>query len=199
MKKLEKVPRLIRILVIFFVNLIIVFGIFSLVVKPKIEKEVRLKSELQELERKLSQLIGIANRFDEIKREHTELRKAFEDVIRELPESKDIPNLLRTVSNIGAESKVKLTKLEPKAMEQKDFYAEFPFEIRFSGPYHNIGYFFDGIRREKRIIHVVNFSLEAKTPASQALMLEGLCTAKTYVYTGEKPKEQKKSETSQRR
>jgi len=108
-----------------------------------------------------------------------------------MPEEKDVPNLLRQVSTLGQEAKLRLKFFEPKPLQAREFYFELPFEIRYTGGYHNVGYFFDGVRKLDRIIHIANFSLESKVVASK-LTLEGTGLAKTYVYTKEMPKEQTK-------
>lgn len=198
LRKIEKVPRIYRVLAILFLDVLVVFALHSQVVKPRIETEKRLSGELQDLERKLESLRNISANIEKFRREYAELKLALENVIKELPETKDVPNILRRVSRLCAESKIKVIYFEPKQPREKEFYQEFPFEMKFSGPYHDIGYFFDGIRREERIIHIVNFSLEGKGPASQPLSLEGSCTAQTYVYIPEKKKEVKKVETQRK-
>lgn len=197
-KNIAKIPRTYRIILILLLNVLIGYAIFSFVIKPKIETEKKLAMELQELERKLQNLNYISSNIERFRKEYAELKMAFEEVIKQLPEIKDVPNLLRSISNLCAETKLKVKYFEPKSPQQKEFYAEFPFELKFVGPYHNIGYFFDGIRREKRIIHIVSFSIEAKGSASEAQSLEASCTAKTYVYSPEKAKEVKKAETSKK-
>lgn len=194
LRRIEKIPRSYRILIILFLNVLIVYGFFTSVIKARIETEKNLFLELQNLERTLDNLNNISKNIERFRKEYAELRVAFEEAMKELPEVKDIPNLLRSVTNLCAESKIKVKYFEPKSSQQKEFYAEFPFEIKFSGPYHNIGYFFDGIRRQKRIIHVVDFVLEAKGASSQPQSLEGSCTAKTYVYSPKEQKEVKKVE-----
>jgi type IV pilus assembly protein PilO len=90
---------------------------------------------------------------------------------------------------VGQEAKLRVKFFEPKQLQAKDFYYELPFELRYTGGYHNAGYFFDGVRKLDRIIHVANFSLESKVVASK-LTMEGTCLAKTYVYSKEMPQEQ---------
>jgi len=88
----------------------------------------------------------------------------------------------------------------PKAVQALDFYSELPFEIRYAAPYHNIGYFFDGMRKMERIVHVTSFSLESKGNADK-VVLEGSCSAKAYVLgkgaTKEGPAEKKKEEKNE--
>ena len=64
-----------------------------------------------------------------------------------MPEEKEVPDLLRQVSLAAQESRTRIKYFAPKEMKAGDFYWELPFEMRYSGPYHSVGYFFDGIRR----------------------------------------------------
>ncbi len=72
----------------------------------------------------------------------------------------------------------------PKESVPREFYLELPFEMKYTGSYHSIGYFFDGIRKLERIIHITSFSLEAKETGPRGI-LEGSCLAKTYVFIKE--------------
>jgi type IV pilus assembly protein PilO len=90
---------------------------------------------------------------------------------------------------------MKITYFEPKTMQNKEFYAELPFSIRYSGPFHNIGYFFDGVRKLERIINISSFTLTSDPKAIPSRMiLNGDCVAKTYVYIKEPPKQDKKGQ-----
>ena len=101
--------------------------------------------------------------------------------MRQMPEEKEVPNLLRQISTTAQGARIKIKYFAPKDVQQADFYAELPFEIKYAGPYHGLGYFFDGIRNMERIVHVTSFSLEAKG-SGQKPVLEGSCLAKTYVF-----------------
>ena len=63
--------------------------------------------------------------------------------------------------------------------------------MRYTGSYHSIGYFFDGIRKLERIIHITSFSLEAKEAgqkrgACRLLPRENLCFYERAVATRER-------------
>jgi type IV pilus assembly protein PilO len=111
--------------------------------------------------------------------------------VLQMPEEKEVPNLLRQVSFNAQETKTRIKYFAPKETQARDFYWELPFEMKFTGPYHNVGYFFDGIRKLERIIHITSFSLEAKE-VGQKVVLEGTCVAKTYVFMKDPAKEKEK-------
>ena len=80
-------------------------------------------------------------------------------------------------------------------MQNKEFYAELPFSVKLSGPFHNVGYFFDGIRKLERIINITSFSISPEqAKVSGKLNLVGECTATTYVYLKQQPKKQEKKD-----
>src|SRR5665647_2145297 len=102
------------------------------------------------------------------------MQELLQDVLKQLPETKDIPNLLRNITNVSEETRLKIKYFEPKEIRNKDFYSELPFEIKFSGPFHNTAFFFDGVRKMDRLVNINSFSLEAKSTSKNAV-LEGSC------------------------
>jgi len=194
-KRIEKVSRVYKLIFFLFINCVIFGLVFYLLIIPQVETKKKLNSDYQNLLKELNKMIAIKNNMEKYRAEYAALQAVLTQVLKQLPESKDIPNILRSVSNVAAETRVKLEKFEPKKVQNKEFYAELPLEIKYSGPYHNLGYFFDGIRRLERIIHITSFTLDAKGPPAK-IVLDGTCTALTYMYLKEAPKkEQAKKET----
>jgi type IV pilus assembly protein PilO len=197
-KKLTKVSRIYKLIFILGINILIFVLLFFFIIKPQFETKKKLLTEYQGIKKDLEKMIAVKNNMEKSRKEYTELQEALKQVLKQLPETKDIPNLLRNVSNVGTETGIKVKYFEPKAMQNKEFYAELPFEIKYSGSYHNIGYFFDGVRKLERIIHIANFSLDSKgTPAK--IVLEGSCLAKTYVYLKEQPKPKKEEKKGEKK
>ncbi len=186
-KKIIRIPKIYKLIIILVLN-IVVFGlIFHFILTPQFETKNKLISEYQTLKKDLDRLVTIKNNMEKYRKEYAQLQEMLRGMLRQLPETKDIPNLLRNVTNVGEETRLKLKFFEPKQLQNKDFYAELPFEIKFSGPYHNVAYFFDGIRRLERIINITSFSLVGTGPMTKT-SIEGVCTARAYVYLKEAPK-----------
>jgi len=189
-KKVSKIKRLYKFLFSVGFNLLIFGLIFYFIINPQLDAKRNKVDEYNKIAQELQKMVFIKNNMAKFRSEHAELKELLEKVLKQLPETKDIPNFLRNIANIGAESRIKITYFEPKGLQPKEFFAELPFVIRFSGPYHHIGYFFDGIRRLDRIISITNFDLniEPKSPPGQVI-LNGECSGKTYVYMKEPPKQ----------
>ena len=195
-RKIIKIPRIYKLIIILVLNIVIFGVIFHFIISPQIETKDKLVSEYQALKKDLDRLVNIKNNMNKYRQEYAQMQELLRSMLRQLPESKDIPNLLRNVTNVGEETRLKLKFFEPKQLQNKEFYAELPFEIKFSGPFHNVAYFFDGIRKLERIINITSFSLVGTGPMTK-MSIEGACTARAYVYLRTPEKASKKDGKSE--
>jgi type IV pilus assembly protein PilO len=167
-------------------NLLVAGVVFYFLLLPQYEEKERLRNQQNELAKELADLATIQQNMKRFRQEYKELQVTLQNALDQLPEKKDVPNILRAVSAAGGETRVKIRYFEPKPTIARDFYAELPVELRYSGAYHNLGHFFDEVRRMQRIVHIPVFSLEAKGPANK-ITIEGSCIAKTFLFVKEQP------------
>jgi type IV pilus assembly protein PilO len=187
------IPRKYRLPLTLLLGVAIAVAGYLLLLKPQFEEKNRLAFEQNKAHQELERLVAFKNNIAGARKEYALLKLSMEEAMRQMPEEKEVPNLLRQVSFTAQESKIRIKYFAPKAIQAADFYSELPFDIRYSAPYHNIGYFFDGIRKLERIVHVTSFSLDSKA-SSGKIILEGTCTAKAYVLPKQTPKEKNKEE-----
>lgn len=192
-KKLPRLSKGQKLFIVIGLNIILFVFLFFFIINPMLDTKKKLANDYQLVRRDLDKMVEIKNNMEKYRQEYAQMQETLGQILRQLPETKDIPNLLRNVSSIGTETRVKVTYFEPGSVQNKDFYGEFPFKFRFVGPFHNIGYFFDGIRRLERVIDVRSFTLVAKG-APPRVFLEGEGSAKSYVYLKEPAKPQVKDE-----
>jgi type IV pilus assembly protein PilO len=194
-KKIAKIKRIYKLLFSIVLNILLFALLYYLVLSPQLETKNKLAQEYNNIKRELDNMIVIKNNMPKFRQEYAQLQELLQQMLKQLPETKDIPNLLRNISSVGTETRLKITYFEPKPVQNKEYYAELPFNIRFIGPFHHIGYFFDGIRKLERIINVTSFSIAPDSKKETGkLNLAGDCTAKTYVYLKQQPKDEKKAE-----
>jgi type IV pilus assembly protein PilO len=182
------IPRKYRLPLTILLGIAIAAAGYFLLLKPQFEEKNRLSFEQNKAHQELERLVALKNNIAGARKEYALLKLTMEEAMRQMPEENEVPNLLRQVSFTAQESKIRIKYFAPKAIQAADFYSELPFDIRYSAPYHNIGYFFDGIRKLERIVHVTSFSLDSKA-SSGKIILEGTCTAKAYVLPKQTPKE----------
>ncbi len=174
------IPKKYQLPLIVLLGVAIIVAGYFLLLKPQYDEKEKLAAEQKKAQEELVRLIAIKNNIEKVRQEYGQLKASLEEAMKQMPEEKDIPNLLRQVSFTAQDSKTKVKYFGPKPIQPANFYSELPFEIRYSAPYHNVGYFFDGIRKLERIVHVTSFSLESKTSTGK-VVLDGTCTAKAYV------------------
>jgi len=186
-KKIEKIPQKYILIVMVVLVLAVLGALYYFVMIPQMETKTKLTKEYNELRAEVSKLKSIQQNIAKHRREYAQMQEALQDVMRQLPESKDIPNLLISVTGVSEETRLKVKQFEPKQMKNKDFYAELPFEIKFQGRFSDLASFLDGVRKLERIISVTDFAIDAKGPPKN-VVLEGSCGANAYVYSKEPAK-----------
>ena len=190
-RRIERIPSIYKTIIVLVIAVLLLVALIYLFAKPQWEESEKLQKEQAQLQQELNNLREIKNNLEKHKREYQQMLAQLDDVLKQLPESKDIPNLLRSVTSVGEETRLKIKYFEPKAIKQKEFYSELPFDIKFNGPFHSVATFFDDVRRMERLVNITSFSLESKGVGKNAI-LEGTCSANAYVYQKERPAAQKK-------
>ncbi len=186
-KKIEKIPAKYKTIIVLVIALIALACLIYFVAKPKWEEMKQLESDYNQKQTQLNALVKMKNNLEKYRKEYAQMQEVLQDILKQLPESKDIPNLLRNITSVSEESRLKIKYFEPKEIKNKEFYSELPFEIKFSGPFSSVASFLDDVRKLERLVNITNFTLEAKgTPRN--VVLEGSCSANAYVYLKEKPK-----------
>ncbi|MEN6615670.1 MAG: type 4a pilus biogenesis protein PilO [Syntrophorhabdus sp.] len=187
-KKIEKIPQK-YILIVMVVLVVVVVGLlYYFLMIPQLEQKARVSKELKDLRGELTKLKDIQKNMAKHRQDYAQMQETLQEVMRQLPESKDIPNLLRSLTGVSEETRLKLVKFEPKQIRNKDFYSEIPFEMKFTGNFGNLASFLDGVRKQERIISISDFTMEAKGPP-HSVMIEGTCNANAYVYSKEPVKQ----------
>ena len=177
-------PKPYRIPLIVLLCVAILVVSYFLVFSDQFREKGRLSQDLARTQQEVARLTVIKDSMPEGRKTYAALQERLQEAIREMPEQKEIPNLLRQVSLTAQGSRTRIKFFAPKEIQPADFYSELPFEIKYSGLYHSLGYFFDGVRHMERLVRVTSFSLEAKG-TGQKVQLEGSCLAKTYVFQKE--------------
>lgn len=191
--KIGKLSKLYRILIFFGICLVLVgpFVYFSYL--PKIDNISKLKKEYKETDTKLAIARAKANELKRYQAKMKAAKKEFTMVVKKLPEKKEIPSLLASISQSGQSAGLNFLLFQPKHEINKGFYAQIPVSIRVEGNYHNVALFFDKVSRLSRIVNIFNVSMNVSKSKSKKKVskLSTSCTAVTYRFKKAKPKKNK--------
>ncbi len=187
MDKIGKLSKLYRLLISLGIIVLFAGPIVYFSYLPKMEKIDKLTEEYKGFEQKLARFTAKARRLRAIQQQYEDAENEFKIVMKALPEKKEIPNLLASISSSGQESGLEFALFEPKPENNKDFYAEIPVAVKVSGSYHNVASFFDKVSRLPRIVNIDNISITAqKQTKKEGLSLSTSCTAITYRFIEKK-------------
>jgi type IV pilus assembly protein PilO len=157
-----------------------------------------LKVELNNLARELNESKAIAKDLQKFKDQVAKLNMELSNALTQLPNEKEIPEILRNIATLGKESSLEFTLFRPKPEEPQQFYANVPIELVVLGSYHNTGIFFDRVSKLPRIINVVNFNMasarDVKGRGDAQILVKTSCLVNTYRFLEKKGEEQKGEE-----
>jgi type IV pilus assembly protein PilO len=148
--------------------------------------EARIRSAQQEqvrLDREYIEKTAIANNLNQFRREKELLEQQLREALAELPEEKNIPDLLQVFQDRAIKAGLKIDSIEPKPPAAERFYARIPIPMTVKGNYHEIATFFDSLSRMRRIVNVSEVSLAEPRDVGGKVVLTGkfLVTAFMFV------------------
>jgi type IV pilus assembly protein PilO len=149
-----------------------------------IEDELRKTVRAQEqLDKDFIENTAIANNLNQFRREKELLEQQLREALAELPEEKNIEDLLQAFQDRALKAGLKIETIEPKPPTTERFYARIPIPMSVKGNYHEIATFFDSLGRMRRIVNVSDISLDSPKDVNGKVVLGGkfLVTAFMFV------------------
>ena len=117
----------------------------------------------------------------DLQRLDAELRKA----IAQLPEKREIPELLSSISSKAQQSGLDVLLFRPRAESYQEFYAEVPVDITVKGNFHNTVNFFDEVGRMDRLVNIDNIGFKNPTVSGDNVVLETTSVATAFRFLDE--------------
>ncbi len=148
------------------------------VLSERIERLHELESQQATKERQIAQLETLRKRVKE-------LDAKLKEAIAQLPDQKEIPDLLSTVSSLGRESGLEILLFRQKPEVLQDFYAEVPVEMLMKGTYVQLTEFFDRVGKLNRIVNVKDIAMKTPVVTEGRVLLSTSCTVVTFRFLSE--------------
>ena len=157
--RLSKVARTQRWLVYgILYTLLIVLYVFVLYM-PESATKTELKNEQQEL---LTQRAQVEDRVKNKKLYEMELQQLMADLklaLKELPEDREIPGLLKSISSLGKKVGLEVRRFQPLSENVREYVAEVPVALEVQGSYHEVAMFFDRLSKMNRIVYIEDIEM----------------------------------------
>ncbi len=190
---IKKMPVRQKVLALFVLFILLGFAYYSIYYQSAMQDEERLQQNLATLQIELTQKQKLMEEKLKFEKEIAQLQEQLKVAMAKLPEQKEIPGLLISMSEAEGLGGVEFQLFEPLAPVEKEFYAELPVKISLTGVFHDTAIFFEKVAKLPRIVNVSDVSMERREGAKDANGPKGpvLATSfliKTYMFV-EKPVE----------
>jgi type IV pilus assembly protein PilO len=160
------------------------FGFYMFVVKQDFPLLDAARADEQTLRTTFEDRQRKAANFDAYRAQLADIERDFGAMLRQLPGKTEVPSLLVDISQTGLGAGLEELLFQPTGEIQKDFYAELPIKLRYTGSYHELGNFVSGIAALPRIVTLHDMTIRpANDDSPDDLILD--VTAKTYRYLDE--------------
>jgi len=169
MERLDGIPSLYRWLAspVFVLLLAVLYWYF--LYQPYSEEMAALQERITSKQQTVEKYQKIAAQLETFRTQVSELEARLHALLRELPESREIPGMIRQISDLGVRTGLQISLIKPMLEQRKEFYAEIPIQVRVKGQYHAVGRFFDDLAHLERVISVDGIQIEATSQETQCL------------------------------
>jgi type IV pilus assembly protein PilO len=179
---LTKLPLAGQLGVSLLIALLIGGGFYWFWYADKRAEQTQKETHLADLQKQIRALEATANKLPEFQREVQALEARLEILKRILPPETEMPDLMRRLQYLAAQSSLAIKRFNPGAPQQKDFYTEIPINLDFEGTYHNLGSFLDRISRMSRLVNMGDLKIKSQQRPTISNTIGVGAIATTYVY-----------------
>ena len=182
--KIVKLPNSQKIAFLIVLMAVMLAAYIIYVFNPQREFYNAQKEAFVKLQTKYNEQQGILANLPRFKQELKVLQSSFDDALKMLPNAREIPNLITSISTHAQESGLEINLFQPKPEVAMDFYAQIPVEMKVTGKYNQIGIFFDKLSKLPRIINIENLTLARKSQQSKnnSITLDASFNATTFKF-----------------
>jgi len=158
-ESITKLPLSKKALILAGINIFILVAVYWFLIGPKYNEVNRLKVDLQSLTSKLNENRAIAADIPKFVREKEELEAKLKAAVAELPNEKEIPDLIDSISRAGEKSGLKILVFKPSPEVSRGFYAEVPVNMTVEGKFESLYDFSLKISKLSRIVNITNMNI----------------------------------------
>ncbi len=100
-------------------------------------------------------------------------------MLKQLPDKTEIAKLLIDISQTGLGNGLEFELFQPKGEQKREFYAEYPIDVRMVGDYLQLGNFVSGVAAFPRIVTISDVQIQPHKKSGKLVMQ---AVVKTYRY-----------------
>ena len=158
---------------------------FSFVYEPRSDAIAKLVdgAEIARNEKAIKQ--RKAANLPKLQKDLKEWNVKLKEAVAQLPDSKEIPELLSNISTKAKEAGLEILSFRPRAETFRDFYAEIPVDIVVRGGFYNAVNFFEEVGKLNRLVNIDNIDMKNPKISGDRVSLDISTVATTYRFLDE--------------
>jgi type IV pilus assembly protein PilO len=153
---------------------------YSFLYSPRSDEMAKLNDSVEIARNEKTAKLQKAANLPRLKKDIQQLEMELTKAIAQLPNKKEIADLLRTISAKASQSGLDILLFRPRAETFQEFYAEVPVDITVKGSFHNTVGFFDEVGRLNRLVNIDNIGFKNPTVAGDNVILETTSVATAF-------------------
>ncbi|HEX9271868.1 MAG TPA: type 4a pilus biogenesis protein PilO [Candidatus Binatia bacterium] len=163
---------------------LLVIGYFY-VYLPGDDKATKLAEEITAVRGDRDKKKALSANLPRLQKELQEWDAKLKAAVAQLPDRKEIPDLLSSLSTKAREAGLEILLFRPRAENFQEFYAEIPVDIVVRGGFFNAVTFFDEVGKLNRLVNIDNIDLKNPKVGGDQVALEISTLTTTYRFLGE--------------
>ena len=158
---------------------------YFLFYSPRSDEISKLTQEVESQRNERDKKKKEAANIPKLKEQMRQLDGMLKEAVAQLPDRKEIPDLLSSISNKVKESGLDILIFRPRAENIQEFYAEIPVDIVVRGGFHNVATFFDEVGRFNRLVNIANIELRNPKAKEDQVIMDVSTVATTFRFLDE--------------
>ena len=158
---------------------------YFLFYSPRSDEISKLTQEVENQRNERDKKKKEAANIPKLKEQMAQLDGRLKEAVAQLPDRKEIPDLLSSISNKVRESGLDILIFRPRAENIQEFYAEIPVDIVVKGGFHNVATFFDEVGRFNRLVNIANIELRNPKAKEDQVIMDVSTVATTFRFLDE--------------
>lgn len=149
-------------------------------------KITRTENEQKRLNSEYIEKQAIANDLNRFRREGELLEQRLQEALAELPEDKNLAELLQSFQDKAQKAGLEIATIVPGAAAPEQFYIRIPIDMKVTGSFHEIASFLDAVGHLTRIVNVSDITMDTPKDTGGKIVLNTSFTATTFMFADSK-------------
>jgi type IV pilus assembly protein PilO len=180
LNQILRLPRQQKVAILAGVILFLLILGYFYVYLPGDEKLAKLAEEVQSVRSDRDKKRALSANLPKLQKELQEWDSKLKAAVAQLPDRKEIPDLLSSLSTKAREAGLEILLFRPRAENFQEFYAEIPVDIVVRGGFFNAVTFFNEVGKLSRLVNIDNIDLKNPKVGSEPVILDISTLATTY-------------------